>query len=230
MKRDPLRSVATAFGFVLLTIVALWLYSRYSEIRAAVIDQKKAEIAARVRDRVGAVIDGAVFTDGDSARLRQVLQSLVESTPEWVRIGVWDRNLTAIWTDGGESTEPQFPASRLLREAFKGDVGLAIERQITEPTRGRPLSELNRTYVPISDARGQIVAVFEVGEASSLREATRAQFQKAALPLGAFMFVGYGILVILLHMSMTPKSASPAAIDAPSFHHGKGGSTAAPTA
>ena len=214
----------------MFTIVALWLYGRYSEIRAAVIDQKKTEIAARVRDRVGTVINGAVFTDGDSARQRQIFQSLVESTPEWVRIRVWDRNLAVIWTDGGESTEPQFPAIRLLREAFKGDVELAIERQITEPTRGRSWSKLNTIYVPILDAQGQIVAVVEVGEASSLREATRAQFQKVALPLGAFMFIGYGMLIILLHLSMTPKSASPAAIDARSFHHGKDGSTAAPMA
>ena len=47
--------------------------------------------------------------------------------------------------------------------------------------------------------------------------------------MGAFMFIGYGMLAILAHVDNL-KSASPATIDAPSFDHGKDGPVSAPTA
>ena len=233
MKEAAYKGIVLAFGLLLLAVVALWLYSRYSEIRTAAIDKKKTDTAAYLTSRVSSVIDPAVFGARDSIRQRRVLQSFFDSiqSRELSGLTIWDRDLRVIWSNLGESVQRQSTENRKVREALGGEVGFVIERQKPEQASESQAQELSATYVPISDAKGDILGAVAVYQPTlSLHEEIRSEFNQAALPVGAFMFIGYGMLVILLHMSMTPKSASPAAIDARSFHHGKDGSSAAPTA
>jgi len=233
MKEGAYKTVVLAFGVLLFAVITLWLYSRYSEIKTGVIERKKTETADNLTSRVSAMVDPAVFSGGDSIRQRQVLQSFFVSiqSRELSGFSVWNRDLTVIWSNIGESVQQQSKEDRKVREAFGGEVGFSIERQKPEHSSESQAQEQCATYVPISDAKGDIVGVVAVYQpALSLHEEIRSEFNQAALPVGAFMFIGYGMLVILLHMLMTPKSASPTAIDARSFHHGKDGSSAAPTA
>jgi hypothetical protein len=233
MKEAAYKGIVLAFGLLLLAVVALWLYSRYSEIRTAAIERKKTDTADYLTSRVSAMVDPAVFSGGDSIRQRQVLQSFFDSIqlPALSGFTVWDRDLRVIWSNSGESLQRQSTENRKVREALGGEVGFGIERQKPEHSSESQVQELCATYVPISDAKGDIVGVVAVYQPTpTLHEEIRSKFDQAALPVGAFMFIGYGVLVILLHMLMKPKSASPAAIDARSFHPGKDGASAAPTA
>lgn len=233
MKEAAYKRIVLAFGLSLLAVVALWLYSRYSEIRTGAIDKKRTETAAYVTSRVSSVVDPAVFGARNSIRQRRVFQSFFASiqSRELSGFTVWDRDLRVIWSNSGESVQRRSAENRKVREALGGEVGFVIERQKPEQASESQAQELSAAYVPISDAKGEIVGVVAVYQPTqSLHEDISTEFNQAALPVGAFMFIGYGMLVILLHMSMTPKSAGPAAIDARSFHPGKDGSSAAPTA
>ena len=208
MKTDAFKTVVIGFGILLFAVVALWLYSRHSEIRAGVIERKKAETATYIRDRAAALVDTEVFAGGDSIRQRRVFQSFFDAiqSPELVRIKVWDRNLTVLWSNFGELIGQRFPENHEMQEALAGEVEFEIEKQKPEHFSERQFYELSETYVPISDAKGQIVGVVEVYQPTlPLHEEIRSQFHKAALPVGVFMFVGYGALVILLRLLMAPK-------------------------
>ena len=227
------KTVVFAFGVLLFAVISLWLYSRYSEIRNGAIERKKTETADYLTSRVSAMVDPPIFSGEDSVRQRQVFQSFFDSIQSRASSGfkVWDRDLRVIWSNPGESLQQQSTENRKVREALGGDVGFGIERRKPEHSSGSQAQERYATYVPISDAKGEIVGVVAVYQPTlSLHEEIRSEFNQAALPVGAFMFIGYGMLVLLLHMLMNPKSASPAAIDARSFHPGKDGSSAAPTA
>ncbi len=233
MNKGAYKAVVFAFGVLLFAVISLWLYSRYSEIRTGAIERKRTDTGAYLTSRVSSVVDSAVFSARDSIRQRRVFQSLFDSiqSRELSGLTVWDRDLRVIWSNLGESVQRQSTENRKVRDALGGEVGFGIERRKPEHSSESQAEELCATYVPISDAKGDIVGVVAVYQPTlSLHEEISSEFNQAALPVGAFMFIGYGMLVILLHMSMTPKSASPAAIDARSFHHGKDGSSAAPTA
>lgn len=208
MKTDPFRGAVIGFGIFLFAGVALWLYSRYSEIRTAVIEQKKAETAAYVRSHAATALKLKAFTEADSVRRRQAFQSFFEAiqSPEVVRIKVWNRNPTVLWSNFGELGGGRFPEKHVVLEALGGEVEFDIEKQKPEHFSARRFAELSETYVPVADAKGEIVGVVEVTQTTlSLHEEIRSRFQKEALPVGVFMFVGYGALVILLHLLMTPK-------------------------
>ena len=233
MNESAYKWIVVTFGLLLLGVVALWLYSRYSEIRTGAIERQKAETADYLTSRVSAMVDPAVFSARDSIQQRRVFQSFFDSIQSRKLFGlkVWDRNLRAIWSNLGESAQRQSTENRKVREALGGEVGFVIERQKLGQASESQDQQRYVTYVPISNAKGDILGVVAVYQQTLLlHEEIRSEFNQAALPVGAVMFIGYGMLVILLHMLMTPKSASPAAIDARSFHHGKDASSAAPTA
>jgi hypothetical protein len=208
MKEGAYKTVVLGFGLLLFVVVALWLYSRYSEIRAGAIERKKTETADYLIVRLSGVVDPAVFGARNSIRQRQVFQSFFDSiqSRDLSRFTVWDRDLRVVWSNLGESVQRQSTENRKVREALGGEVGFVIERQKPEHSPDSQAQELCATYAPISDAKGDIVGVVAVYQpALSLHEEIRSEFNQAALPVGAFMFIGYGMLVLLLHMLMAPK-------------------------
>jgi hypothetical protein len=209
MNESAYKGIVLAFGLLLLGVVALWLYSRYSEIRTAAIERKKAETAAYIKSRVSAMVDPAVFDGGDFIRQRQVFQSFFDTirSRQLAGIKIWDRDMTVLWSNLGELTGQRFPENYEVRKALDGEIEFGVRGQYTEHLTERQFHELSYAYVPISDANGNIVGVVEVYQPTlSLHEEIGSEFQQAALPVGAFMFIGYGMLVVLLHMLMAPKN------------------------
>ena len=208
MKESAYKGIVFAFGLLLLGVVALWLYSRYSEIRTGAIERKKTDTAAYLTSRVSSVVYPAVFGARDSIQQRRVFQSFFDSiqSRELSGLTVWDRDLRVIWSNLGESVQRQSTENRNVREALRGEVGFVIEGQKPEHSPDSHAQELYATYAAISDAKGDIVGVVAVYQPTqSLHEEIRSEFNQAALPVGAFMFTGYGMLVLLLHMLMAPK-------------------------
>lgn len=208
MRRDPLKAAVTGFAFVLFAVIALWLYSRYSEIRTGVAEQKAGETAALVNVRVASLEVHEVFTGPASLRQRQIFESVFGAMPpsEAVGIKVRDRNLAVLWSNLGDSVDEHFAGGRELQEALNGEVGFAIATPKAQSFSQRSYDELSATYVPVADRMGRIVGVVEVYQPTLLlRGEISGQFRRMVLPLGLFMFVGCGVLVFLLRMLMTPK-------------------------
>jgi hypothetical protein len=208
MKLDSYTSAVATIGFLLMTGGAVWLYSRHEEIKTAVIDKKKSETAAYVKTRAVGLLKPEDFQDGDALRQRQVFRSFFDAvqSPELVRIKVWDRNLTVIWSNFDDLSGQRFPDNHEVQEALQGEVKFEIEKKKPEHFSERQFYELSETYVPISDAKGHIVGVVEVYQpTTSLREEIGSQFRKSALPAAATVVTGYGLLVSLLRLFMTRK-------------------------
>ena len=208
MKKNAYKTTITSIGLLLIVGTALWLYSHYGEIKSAAIDKKKSETAAYIKTHASAAVKPDDFRNGDTARQQQVFQSFFEAvqSPQLVRIKVWDRNLTVIWSNFGDLAGQRFPENHEVQEALAGEVEFEIEKQKPEHFSERQFYELSETYVPISDAKGNIVGVVEVYQPTlSLHEEIRSQFQKAALPVVAIVVAGYGLLAFLLRLFMTHK-------------------------
>jgi len=208
MKEGGYKTVVFAFGVLLFAVISLWLYSRYSEIRTGAIERKKTDTAAYLTSRVSSVVYPAVFGARDSIQQRRVFQSFFDSiqSRELSGLTVWDRDLRVIWSNPGEPVQQQSTEYRKVREALGGEIGFGIERRKPEHSSEGQAQELYATYLPISDAQGEIVGVVAVYQPTlSLHEEIRSEFNQAALPVGAVMFIGYGMLVLLLHMLMTPR-------------------------
>jgi hypothetical protein len=112
----------------------------------------------------------------------------------------------------GASAGQRFPESPELLGALNGEVRFAIEKPRSKPFSKGPIDEWSETYVPISDGQSGIVGVIGVIQPTlTFREEVRSQFHRLVLPVGIFMFVGYGALVVLLHLLMAPKLEVPSA-------------------
>src|SRR3970282_1054418 len=115
MNESAYKAIVVTFGLLLLGVVALWLYSRYSEIRTEAIERKKTETADYLTSRVSAMVDPGVFVARDSIQQRRVFQSLFDSiqSRELSGLTIWDRDLRAIWSNLGESVQRQSTENRI---------------------------------------------------------------------------------------------------------------------
>jgi len=90
---------------------------------------------------------------------------LLVGMPEVVRVKVWDREATVLWSDEPRLIGQRFPDNRMLQKALAGDVAVEIKtlgapEHAYERGRFRTLAEV---YVPIlARTTGEIVGVVEV--------------------------------------------------------------------
>ncbi len=89
---------------------------------------------------------------------------LFTSLPEVVRVKMWDRTATVVWSDKAELIGRRFPDNHELQEALAGEVSVEIKslakrEQASERASHAVLAEV---YVPVVDDRGSVVGVAEV--------------------------------------------------------------------
>jgi hypothetical protein len=145
MKESTYKGIVFLFGLLLLGVVALWLYSRFSEIRTAAIERKKAETAAYIKSRVSAMVDPAVFDGGDFIRQRKVFQSFFDTirSRQLAGIKVWDRDMTVLWSNLGQLNGQRFPENHEVRKALDGEIEFGVGGQYAEHLTGRQFYELS---------------------------------------------------------------------------------------
>jgi signal transduction histidine kinase len=99
------------------------------------------------------------------SRWRDRITRLFAGLPEVVRVKIWDRNSTVIWSDEGQLVGQRFPDNEELREALGGAVAVEIKRlEKAEQRYERPgFSTLAEVYVPIfTPGTGTVLGVVEV--------------------------------------------------------------------
>jgi signal transduction histidine kinase len=90
---------------------------------------------------------------------------LFAGLPEVVRVKIWDRNATVIWSDEAQLVGQRFPDNDELKEALEGKVAVEIQRLAKAEQRyERPgFSMLAEVYVPIFAAGTRnVIGVLEV--------------------------------------------------------------------
>ena len=98
-------------------------------------------------------------------RARQEFRHLMQGLPEIVRIKVWDRDATVVWSDEPRLIGQRFADDDELKEALAGEVTVEIKTlEGREHTYERPsYTTLAEVYVPIfSKTTGQVIGVVEV--------------------------------------------------------------------
>ena len=96
---------------------------------------------------------------------RQHLSQLMQGLPEVVRVKVWDRDATVVWSDEPRLIGQRFSDDDELKEALGGAVTVEIKTlENREHAYERPsFTTLAEVYVPIvSRTTGQVVGVVEI--------------------------------------------------------------------
>ncbi|MGH7305722.1 MAG: hybrid sensor histidine kinase/response regulator [Candidatus Rokuibacteriota bacterium] len=127
-------------------------------------------------------------------RTRHELSRLMRGIPEVVRVKVWDRDATVVWSDEPRLIGQRFPDNDDLKEALAGEVAVEIKTlQGREHAYERPsFTTLAEVYVPIvSKTTGRVIGVVEVYKNPFRLLATiqRARFVICALSLAGALIL-----------------------------------------
>jgi len=108
------------------------------------------------------------FTDPqlrrEPATYREAFRGLL-AMPEVVRIKIWDRDATVLWSDDERLIGKRFPENPELKEALAGEVAVELKSggDLTRKYHWTQSAALAEIYVPIpSKTSGEIVGVIEV--------------------------------------------------------------------
>ena len=201
--------VPIVLAAVVILAAGLWLWARHAAIWTAALEKTKAAAALEVQERARSLIKPEDFSDGDSARQRKIFETFFEAvqSPNLVRMKVWDRNFTVIWSDLSELIGQRFPDNHEVEEALEGKIEFEIEKPKGERVTERQFEELGELYVPISGGKGDIVGVLEVYQPTrSLRQQVRAEFLLSAA-LAAIVAAALYVLALLALRSLKKKPA-----------------------
>lgn len=192
---------AVALFAVFVTVGGgVWLYGRYKSIKADVIQKMKEDTASYIKNRAAALLKPEAFTDKNVITRNQTFKSFFDAiqSPELVRIKVWDRNFTVIWSNLNELIGQRFPDNHEVQEAYEGKIEFEIDIPKFEHISERQFRELAEIYIPIQDDKGELVGVIEVYRpAFPVDEEAKSRFQKVAFPAILMTLAGYLAIAFL---------------------------------
>ncbi len=188
-----------------LCVMALALsmgFALSSLLTHAVTEWEWENTAALARREVELTGVDALFVTPQGAEMRdrwaQEFSRLLVGLPEVVRIKVWDREATVLWSDEPRLVGQRFPDNDELQEALAGKVAVEIKtlgRREHAFERGN-FTTLAEVYVPIvSKTTGEVVGVVEVYKSPARLFAT---IQRGRIVVWTISLAGALILYLLL--------------------------------
>jgi signal transduction histidine kinase/ActR/RegA family two-component response regulator len=150
-------AMALAMGFALSSLLSRAVSDWEWENTAAVARQ---QLALTDLDRLFAVPPG----DPAHARWAAEIPRLFAGLPEVVRVKVWSRDGSVLWSDAPGLIGRRFPDNRQVRDALSGQVAVQIEElRSSEHVYERGYRTLAEVYVPIfGRGTGDVAGVVEV--------------------------------------------------------------------
>jgi signal transduction histidine kinase/CheY-like chemotaxis protein len=168
MKRPrPNRFAVLSFLCVLAMALAMG-FALSSLLSRAVSDWEWANTAAVARQQLALTDLDSLFATppGDPAHARWAAEipRLFAALPEVVRVKVWSRDGSVLWSDAPGLIGRRFPDNRQLRDALGGQVAVEIKRLGgSEHVYERRFQTLAEVYVPIlGKGSDDVVGVLEV--------------------------------------------------------------------
>src|SRR5712691_11370933 len=192
------RFALLAFGCVVALAVVMGL-ALSSLLTHAVSDWEWQNTAALVQREVVTNKLWDVFNAGPAgvpADRGAEVSRLFTSLPEVVRIKVWNRTATVIWSDKAELIGQRFPDNHDLQEALGGEISVEIKplakrEQASERAGHDVLAEV---YVPVIDQRGGVVVV----EVYKVPERLFGTIRRGRFVIWMISLTGGGILYLVL--------------------------------
>lgn len=211
---------------VLLVLLALalaagegfWLSRVYGSARDRDIAAKKTEVAALIRERAAGVISSEDFTyplnDAQQALFRNLFTRI--QSPVIVRMKVWNEDQVVLWSNLPEIIGQKFPDNDEVKDAYRGEVVLAIEEQKAEHVSERQYASLAEIYVPLIGPAGKVIGVVEIYEpAVVIDRAAGDAVRRAGVPAVTATVAAYVILAAALSRASKRKLPAPPASGAP---------------
>jgi len=170
LRRFHIVSRFSILSFICVITMALIMgFALSSVLTRAVTEWEWENTAALARHHVKLSGLETLFTASPEPdtreRWRNELASLFTDLPEIVRVKVWDRNATVLWSDQEHLIGKRFPDNSELKRALAGRVEVEIKRLTkTEHKYERnTFATLAEVYVPIlSSASGQVIGAVEI--------------------------------------------------------------------
>ncbi|HSD12987.1 MAG TPA: hypothetical protein VLC10_05495 [Patescibacteria group bacterium] len=212
-----LRSKKTVILLAVLALVlaageGFWLSRIYASARDRDIAAKKTEVAALIRERAAGIISSEDFayplTDAQQALFRNLFSQI--QSPEIVRMKIWNEDQVVLWSNLSEIIGQKFPDNDEVKEAYRGDVVLAIEEQKAEHVSERQYASLAEIYVPLIGPAGKVIGVVEIYEPAVIidRDAND-EVRRAGVPAVTATVAAYVILAAALLRAGKRKRPSP---------------------
>jgi signal transduction histidine kinase len=156
-------------SFLCVVAMALAMGLALSSLLSRAVSEWEWENTAAVARRLLALTDlDSLFTvpPGDAAHARwgAEVPRLFAGLPEVVRVKVWSRDASVLWSDEPRLIGRRFPDNRTLRDALAGQVAVKIKQLgDSEHLYERRFRTLAEVYVPIlAKTDGAVVGVLEV--------------------------------------------------------------------
>ena len=171
--KRPIPTRFAALSFVCIAALALIMgFALSSLLTRAVSEWEWENTAVLTRRQVELVGLQDLFTapQGPETRARWAseISRLFVGFPEIVRIKVWGREGTVLWSDDARLIGRRFPDNNELRESLAGRITVQIKELVKSEQafdRGR-FPVLAEVYVPIhAKENGQVIGVVEVYKA-----------------------------------------------------------------
>ena len=191
--------VVMGCALVVALATGLWLYVSYGNIKQDAIEKRKAETAAYLHKRAAALLKAEDFDAGDPALRQQSFQSFFDAvqSPDLVRMKIWNRDFTVVWSELRELIGQRFADNHEVREALEGKIEFEPAESKDEQVSERAFQALSETYVPFSNAKGEVVGVFEVYQPiAKLDQEIQSRFQSLAMSGIVSAALAFGILVL----------------------------------
>ncbi len=166
------RFALLSFLGVLLLCVALGFMTS-SVLTRSMLDGEWETTAEVVRHQVGTHSPTYLFTESESERgsqpYREALGRLM-TLPHVVRVKVWSRDGTVVWSDDSRLIGRRFPENRELQGALGGAVTVHLKdlRKSENVYEREQFVKLAEVYVPVLDeANRKVIGVLEVYKTST---------------------------------------------------------------
>ncbi|MGH2820109.1 MAG: sensor histidine kinase, partial [Actinomycetota bacterium] len=139
-------------------------------------------------------------SDGQAERLSRIVGARMVDGSAVVRVKVWDREGTVLFSDEGRIVGRAFPSDEGVREAFEGRVvGGVSELRHDENQYEDQFGKLHETYVPLDfTSDDEIDAVVEIYQDYAWIQQDINDHLLATLPFFVPLVAGLGLLYLLL--------------------------------
>ena len=189
---------------VLLGLYGHWfLTAQHEAISNAVFENEKQATAEYIRGQAKTLVSEGMFTTASGPVQRAAFAKFFKKiqSVDIVRIKVWDKNYTVIWSDLSETIGQQFKDNHEVEEALDGEIELELSAETgkSEHVTERQFQNIVEIYVPITDVRGSIVGVIEVyKQAAGVEEKIDGPYQTLLMQTIFGSLIGFGLIAFVL--------------------------------
>ena len=186
----------TLVALVFATIVAVVLAVSIPRLAKRYLMEAERDSLVRAVDDLTDL--GLIPNDSAALDLEALVQDMAMRLPgrEVVRVKIWTPDGKVIYSDAGVLVGNTFPLSDPVRAAFAGEPqGRGADLEQPDNIADRGFGELSEFYIPVRDAQGEVIVVYEVYERAGPVAHTVGDIRRYVL---LSVTVSIGLLAVLL--------------------------------